>query len=128
VIVHIEAGWRVVSASIERPDMRSAHQMGPCDMKRTSVTNALASDERTDSRNSLRRSRESRSAAGAGRSRANDTVVLLKVQCAFRKSDKDLDQSVSSFRRCRAMTIRWISEVPSPISQILASRIMRSTG
>ena len=26
------------------------------------------------------------------------------------------------------MTMRWISLVPSPISQTLASRIMRSTG
>ena len=34
----------------------------------------------------------------------------------------------SSFNTCRAMTIRWISDVPSPISQIFASRIIRSTG
>lgn len=34
----------------------------------------------------------------------------------------------SSRTRCLAMTSRWISDVPSPISQILASRIMRSTG
>jgi hypothetical protein len=34
----------------------------------------------------------------------------------------------SPLSRCRAMTIRWISEVPSPISPILASRIIRSTG
>src|SRR5207253_5996053 len=39
-----------------------------------------------------------------------------------------IGQSASSVRRFRAMTIRWISEVPSPISQILASRNMRSTG
>ena len=37
-------------------------------------------------------------------------------------------QSTSDFRRCRAITIRCTSDVPSPISQILASRIMRSTG
>jgi len=37
-------------------------------------------------------------------------------------------QPTTSPSRCRAMTIRWISEVPSPISQIFASRIMRSTG
>ena len=33
-----------------------------------------------------------------------------------------------SLSRCRAMTIRWISDVPSPISPIFASRIIRSTG
>src|SRR5215216_4484030 len=37
-------------------------------------------------------------------------------------------QSASSLSSWRAMTRRWISEVPSPISQILASRIIRSTG
>ncbi len=37
-------------------------------------------------------------------------------------------QPASSFTRWRAITSRWISEVPSPISQILASRIIRSTG
>ena len=31
-------------------------------------------------------------------------------------------------RISRAITIRWISLVPSPISQTLASRIIRSTG
>src|SRR4029078_13080003 len=31
-------------------------------------------------------------------------------------------QSLSSFNRCLAITIRCISDVPSPISQILASR------
>ena len=30
--------------------------------------------------------------------------------------------------RWRAMTIRWISDVPSPISPIFASRMNRSTG
>ena len=33
-----------------------------------------------------------------------------------------------SFNSSRAITIRWISLVPSPISRILASRIIRSTG
>jgi hypothetical protein len=33
-----------------------------------------------------------------------------------------------SLSRWRAMTMRWISDVPSPISPIFASRIMRSTG
>ena len=37
-------------------------------------------------------------------------------------------QSTTSPRICRAITIRWISLVPSPISQTLASRIIRSTG
>ncbi len=34
----------------------------------------------------------------------------------------------SSRKSVRAITIRWISLVPSPISQIFASRIIRSTG
>lgn len=37
-------------------------------------------------------------------------------------------QSINAPNSSRAMTIRWISLVPSPISQIFASRIMRSTG
>ncbi len=37
-------------------------------------------------------------------------------------------QSSSCRNRCLAITMRWISDVPSPISQIFASRIMRSTG
>ena len=37
-------------------------------------------------------------------------------------------QSTTCPRICRAITIRWISLVPSPISQTLASRIIRSTG
>ena len=36
--------------------------------------------------------------------------------------------SISPFSRCRAITMRWISLVPSPISQIFASRMKRSTG
>jgi len=39
-----------------------------------------------------------------------------------------LAQSDSVPSRCRAMTMRWISDVPSPISHTLASRIIRSTG
>ena len=42
--------------------------------------------------------------------------------------DLGISQSASSFSRCLAMTRRWISEVPSPISQIFASRNIRSTG
>ena len=37
-------------------------------------------------------------------------------------------QSTICPRIWRAMTSRWISLVPSPISHTLASRIMRSTG
>ena len=36
--------------------------------------------------------------------------------------------STTEPRIWRAMTSRWISLVPSPISQTFASRIMRSTG
>src|SRR2546423_122879 len=39
-----------------------------------------------------------------------------------------IGQSASSLSKFRAITIRWISDVPSPISQIFASRNMRSTG
>ena len=122
VIVHTVAGRRANSASSERPSVRSV-LTGPCDMEGTSAF--------SNPRKSLRRSRESRSAAGAGNSIVNDTVVVLKVRGAFRKSDKDLrdaSQPVSSFNRCLAITIRCISDVPSPISQIFASRIIRSTG
>ena len=38
------------------------------------------------------------------------------------------DYAIIPFSKCRAITKRWISLVPSPISQILASRIKRSTG
>lgn len=37
-------------------------------------------------------------------------------------------QLESSLSKCRAITMRWISDVPSPISEIFASRIIRSTG
>jgi hypothetical protein len=103
-------------------------------MEETSAVNVLDNGTRTISRRSLRRSRESRSAAGAGKiidKDDKDTVVLLKLSPCFRKADNDLGsfaQSVSSLSKWRAITIRWISDVPSPISQIFASRIIRSTG
>lgn len=97
-------------------------------MEGMSAVNALDSIARTISRSSLGRSRESRSAAEAGKDNVDDTIVLLKESLAFRKHDNDLRQSVSSFKRCLAITMRCISDVPSPISQILASRIIRSTG
>ena len=42
--------------------------------------------------------------------------------------DREGAQPATSLSRWRAITRRWISLVPSPISQILASRIIRSTG
>ena len=40
------------------------------------------------------------------------------------REDEGLDRDLQrqAFRSCRAMTIRWISEVPSPIVQSLTSR------
>ena len=157
VIVHIETGWRsarlrdiaamrVRSASSGRFGVRSARSSrmccslrernprgcnGPCVVEGTRAKNALDNNARTPSRRALGRSQESRSAARAGKDTDN-TAELLKLCSSFRKTDNNLargdPQSVSSLRRCRAITIRWISDVPSPISQTLASRIMRSTG
>ena len=93
VIVHTETGWRVISAckaSLRRLGVRSAREVGPCVMEETSAVNTLDNIARTISRSSLRRSRESRSAAGAGKDIVTYTVVLLKAWPSFRKCDKDL--------------------------------------
>ena len=68
--------------------------------------------------------------AARGQPDANDVspgggARLAPIIC---RAEFRATQSTSSPRICRAMTIRWISLVPSPISQTLASRIMRSTG
>jgi len=44
------------------------------------------------------------------------------------RAGADPHYSAMPLIRCRAMTIRWISDVPSPISPIFASRMKRSTG
>jgi hypothetical protein len=56
----------------------------------TSAVNVLDSIGRTISRRSLRRSRESRSAAEAGKDSVDITAVLLKTTGCFRKSHNDL--------------------------------------
>src|SRR6185295_11231265 len=104
VIVHTGSGWRdalprqtsarratsTLTASIERPGMRSAHVWGPRVMERTSAVNALDNFSRTSSRESLRRSRESRGAVRAGKDNVDNTVVVLKERPAFRNTSNDL--------------------------------------
>jgi hypothetical protein len=58
-------------------------------MEGTSAINALDNIARTISRKSLRRSRESRSAAGAGKV-TEITAILLKLTARFRKYGNDL--------------------------------------
>jgi len=102
VIVHTGTGWRdiwlpraarratsALKASIERPGVRSTRLVGPCVVKGTSAVNVLDNIARTISRRSLRRSRESRGAAGAGKYTEN-TIVLLQLMLRFRKSGNDL--------------------------------------
>ena len=65
----------------------------------------------------------------AGILAAARTVLLQEAEGQTQLlRDLGVGQSRMPRSRCRAITTRWISDVPSPISQIFASRIMRSTG
>lgn len=90
VIVHVVAGRRFNNTDTERPNVRSARAFGRRVMNGTTAETALTKAASTNSRSALQRSCESRSAAGAGNDNANNTVVLLKVRSAFRKSYNDL--------------------------------------
>lgn len=104
VIVHAGSGWRDAPpanagkrrakvASNGRLGVRSTPlsvSLGSCVMERTSVLSILDKLPRKPSRKSLRRGRESRGAAGAGKNRIDDTRVVLKLRRRFRKSDNDL--------------------------------------
>jgi hypothetical protein len=66
--------------------------------------------------------------AGApGNSRAREAARQHSRQL-YVASKLRATQSTTCPRICLAITSRWISLVPSPISQTLASRIIRSTG
>ena len=80
VIVHVAAGRRFDNTDKERPNVRSARGFGRRVMNGTTAKIALTKAASTNSRSALQRSRESRSAAGAGSDNANNTVVLLKVR------------------------------------------------
>jgi hypothetical protein len=82
-------------ASLSRLGVRSVHSRGPCVAEGTSAVNAL-NKARTISRRSLRRSRESRSAAGAEKD-IDNTVVVLKLYPSFRKSSNELRPNIRVF-------------------------------
>lgn len=62
-------------------------------MKATSAISALDDIARTISRNSLQRGRESRSAAGADKYKAEITEEVLQLCACFRKSSNDLENA-----------------------------------
>src|SRR5439155_196549 len=55
-------------------------------------------------------------------------VLLREALEAERAEERRRGRGHESWRISRAMTSRWISDVPSPISVSLASRKIRSTG
>ena len=70
-----------------------------------------------------------RPASRTGRRRLKRRLWVNAVNyCGVRVSRNMGGYAINPFSRCRAITMRWISLVPSPISQILASRMNRSTG
>lgn len=131
--VRLNANTALEGAPVPRAEKRR----GECD-RNTVKCNAQWRVRGASTRNTLvligpppetRAARESREppvpdATAMNKSRRNSEQYC---QCSLAGSDRNAQFS-KPFSRCLAMTMRCTSLVPSPISQIFASRMYRSTG
>src|SRR5260221_5313631 len=122
---HSEPGGDQKTAEVERIPRVSIGTRNRESLVFGNVTGGPGADEHSDERDRCARCK--RDSRRPRKNQIENSESKSKWQTKpFRHLG--VGQSRMPRKRWRAMTILWISDVPSPISHTFASRIMRSTG